>query len=96
MKKDEMPTTVTDAMGMTATMSASHAGHGGLGFHPPQPNAYLQHPGMPPIPFRTWLMSFKGYVRLLEFDCAALDEGIKKTLLFQLLGAEGMRQFRNE
>ncbi len=91
-----MPTTVADATGMTATTSASHAGHGGLGFRPPQPNACLQHPGMPPIPFRTWLTSFKGYVRLLEFDRAALGEGIKKTLLFQLLGAEGMCQFGNE
>ncbi|MCP4536857.1 MAG: hypothetical protein GY832_06895 [Chloroflexi bacterium] len=91
-----MPTTVMDATGMTATTSVLHAGQGCLGFRPPQPNAYLQHPWTPPIPFRTWLTSFKGYVRLLEFDRAVLDEGIKKTLLFQLLGAEGMHQFGNE
>ncbi len=91
-----MPT--TDEMTAATTMSAStlQAGPGGLSFHPPQPNAFLQHPGTPPIPFWMWLTSFKGYIRLLEFDCATLDEGIKKTLLFQLLGAEGMRQFGNE
>ncbi len=87
-----MPTTD----GTTATASTSQAGPGGLGFRPPQPNAFLQHPGTLPIPFRTWLTSFKGYICLLEFDRAALDEGIKKTLLFQLLGAERMRQFGNE
>ncbi len=32
----------------------------------------------------------------MEFDHALLEEGIKKTILFQLLGAEGMRQFGNE
>ncbi len=82
--------------GPTAMASTLQAGQGGLGFHPPQLNAFLQHPGMLPIPFRMWLMSFKGYIHLLEFDHAALDEGIKKTLLFQLLGAEGMRQFGDE
>ncbi|MCP4546672.1 MAG: hypothetical protein GY835_09445, partial [bacterium] len=92
----KMPTTMADATGTTATTSASHAGHGGLGFRPLQPNAYLQHPGTPPIPFQMWLMSFKGYVHLLQFDRAMLDEGIKKTLLFQLLGTEGMCQFGNE
>ncbi|MCP4700322.1 MAG: hypothetical protein GY862_26240, partial [Gammaproteobacteria bacterium] len=35
-------------------------------------------------------------MRLLEFDRPPLEEGIKKTILFQLLGAEGMRQFSNE
>ncbi len=51
---------------------------------------------MPLIPFQTWLTSSKGYLRLLEFDHAQFEEGIKKTVLFQLLGAEGMRQFGNE
>ncbi len=88
-----MPT-ATD--GTTATTSASHAGQGGLGIRPPQPNAFLQHPGSAPIPFRTWLTGFKGYIHLLEFNHVPLEEGIKKTLLFQLLGAEGMCQFGNE
>ncbi|MCP4549741.1 MAG: hypothetical protein GY835_25075, partial [bacterium] len=90
------PSTTSTATASTATASTSQAGHGGLGFRPPQPNAYLQHPGTAPIPFRTWLTSFKGYVRLLEFDRLPFEEGIKKTILFQLLGAEGMRQFGNE
>ncbi len=89
--------TMTDGMtGSTATTSTSQAGQGGLGFHPPQPNAFLQHPGTAPIPFRMWLTGFKSYIRLLEFDHAPLEEGIKKTVLFQLLGAEGMHQFGNE
>ncbi len=90
------PSTISAATGSTATALTSQAGHGGLSFHPPQPNAYLQHPGAAPIPFRTWLTSFKGYIRLLEFDWAPLEEGIKKMILFQLLGAEGMHQFGNE
>ncbi len=75
---------------------ATSSARRGLGFRPLQPNAFLQHPGSPPIPFRTWLTGFKGYIRLLEFDHAPLEEGINKTVLFQLLGAEGMRQFGNE
>ncbi len=83
----------TGPMAMTST---SHMGQGGLGFRLLQLNAFLQHPGSPPIPFRTWLTGFKGYVCLLEFDRVLLEEGIKKTLLFQLLGTEGMHQFGNE
>ncbi len=90
-----MPATDTTNAGATGSTAAS-SGHGGLGFHPPQPNTYLQHLGTALIPFRMWLTSFKGYIRLLEFDRAPLGEGIKKMLLFQLLGAEGMRQFGNE
>ncbi len=75
------PSTTSTATGLMATASTSQAGHSGLGFCPPQPNAYLQRPGTAPIPFHTWLRSFKGYVCLLEFDRPPLEEGIKKTIL---------------
>ncbi len=88
---------MTDGMtGMMATASMSQAVPGGLRFHPPQPNMFLQHPESLPIPFRMWLTGFKGYMHLLEFDHAPLEEGIMKTVLFQLLGTEGMHQFTNE
>ncbi len=59
----------------------------------PLPNTLLQHQGLPSIPFCTWLSSYKGYIRLLELDWDDFPDGIKKTLLFQLLSSEGMRQF---
>ncbi len=83
----------TDNAGASASAGGSHSASG---IRPPLPNAFLQHPGLPSIPFRTWLRSYKGYLQLLELDRDDFSDGIKKTLLFQLLGSEGMRQFGNE
>ncbi len=86
-----MPTTAE-----AGTSAAVGGGCSASGIRPPLPNAFLQHPGLPPVPFRTWLSSYRRYIRLLELDRDDFPDGIKKMLLFQLLWAEDMRQFGNE
>ncbi len=63
----------------------------------PQPAFFLQHPGEPPIPFSTWISAFDAYLRLVELERGeALSASMKNSLLFSLLGQEGLCQFGND
>ncbi len=63
----------------------------------PQPAVFLQHPGEPPVPFSTWILAFDAYLRLVELERGeALTASTKNSLLFSLLGQEGLRQFGND
>ncbi len=60
----------------------------------PQPAPFLLHAGDPPIPFATWIAIFNSYLTLVEVECAeTLNDKTKNTLLFSLLGLEGLHQF---
>ncbi len=63
----------------------------------PQPAFFLQHPGDPPVPFSTWISAFDAYLCLVELERGeALTASTKNSLLFSLLGLEGLHQFRND
>ncbi len=63
----------------------------------PQPAVFLQHPGEPPVPFSTWISAFDAYLCLVELERGeALTASTKNSLLFSLLGQEGLCQFAND
>ncbi len=63
----------------------------------PQPAVFLQHPSEPPVPFSTWISAFDAYLHLVELERGeALTASTKNSLLFSLLGQEGLRQFGND
>ncbi len=62
----------------------------------PLPAFFLQHPGEPPVPFSTWISAFDAYLHLVGLERGkALTASTKNSLLFSLLGQEGLRQFGN-
>ncbi|MCP4540096.1 MAG: hypothetical protein GY832_23405, partial [Chloroflexi bacterium] len=61
------------------------------------PAPFLQHPGDPPVPYSTWIAAFDAWLRLVELERGeALGASTKNSLLFSLLGQEGLRQFGND
>ncbi len=63
----------------------------------PQPAPFLQHPGDPPIPFPTWVAAFDSWIRLVQLKRGEnLDDATKNSLLFKLVGFEGLRQFGSD
>ncbi len=62
-----------------------------------QPAFFLQHPGEPPVPISMWLLAFDAYLHLVELERGeALTPSTKNSLLFSLLGREGLHQFGND
>ncbi len=62
--------------------------------HIPQPAPFMQFPGDPPMPYMTWIAVFGSYIDLVEAERGVVMENkIKNSLLFTLLGSEGQRQF---
>ncbi len=63
----------------------------------PLPAVFLQHPGEPPVPFSTSLSAFDTYLHPVELERGeALTASTQNSLLFSLLGQEGLRQFGND
>ncbi len=60
----------------------------------PQPAAFMQFHGDPPMPYPTWISVFESYIDLVEAERGtAMENKIKNSLLFALLGLEGQCQF---
>ncbi|KFD46804.1 hypothetical protein M513_12332 [Trichuris suis] len=61
------------------------------GFSVPSP--FLEHPGTPAIPFRTWIRIFENYLQA-AFPGKLLDDR-KCAILLNAIGTEGQRLFYN-
>ncbi len=60
----------------------------------PQLAPFLHHPGDPLVPFKTWVATFNSWLSLVELERGeALANKTKNSLLFGLLGSEGLCQF---
>ncbi len=60
----------------------------------PQPAPFCSYPGDPPLLWHAWYHVFSTYLRLLEEERGMpLSDLTKNSLLFELLGTEGRKQF---